>query len=248
MSALLLAAGCQPSSNKHLSCQLGEPLLHTLHLQWLNIKLCLCASTVGPVCSAAHHFSLLWESLVALAGSPFLEQLAAALHPQHGTVIINLHGGGRPRPTISSVLGRLLGMSNDASSRGYVLSSTQGQALQQTLQLFRWGLGLVHMLACFDETWQCSKPLCLADEVLAALRRPPGSVSTGGHEQYCAKVSGKAATLCCCLQGGAVEGWAASCCIHAVCDSAGQYCRMHQQVRAGCCCSSLSGAGRSGSC
>ena len=41
-------------------------------------------------------------------------------------------------------------MSKDATSRGYVLSSTQGKALQQTLQLFRCGRGLLHMLACLN--------------------------------------------------------------------------------------------------
>ena len=146
-----------------------------------------------------------WTGLTALAGSPFLEHLAAALHLQHGTVIINLHGGGRPRPTISNLLGRLLGMSNYATSRGYVPSSTQGKALQQTLQLFRCGCSGAHAWSawarhgyavshCACQTW---------DPVASSLS--PGSVSAGGRQQnwWASTVSSsKAVTSCRLLPAG----------------------------------------------
>ena len=74
------------------------------------------------------------------AGSPFMEDLATALHPRHGTLVMNLHGSGPPGPSLVAWIGRLLGRtgeSQQAQQAGYDLDSVEGRTIQRTGAAFR---------------------------------------------------------------------------------------------------------------
>lgn len=62
----------------------------------------------------------------------FLKDLAAALHPDHGTAVINLHGGG---PGAATGLGRLLGRGQ--SGPGYRTDNPAGAAVETISQAYR---------------------------------------------------------------------------------------------------------------
>lgn len=62
----------------------------------------------------------------------FLRDLAAALHLDHGTAVINLHGGG---PGAVSSLGRLLGRGQ--SGPGYVTDNPAGAAVETISRAYR---------------------------------------------------------------------------------------------------------------
>ena len=68
--------------------------------------------------------------------------LAAALHPRHGTLIMNLHGGGPPAPSLIAWVARLLGRSAGAQREerqaGYDRDSVEGRAIQRIGAGFRW--------------------------------------------------------------------------------------------------------------
>ena len=62
--------------------------------------------------------------------------LAAALHPEHGTLIMTLHGGGRPALSPGRLLGMLLGRRDP--NPGYDPTSAAGAAVQQAAMCFRY--------------------------------------------------------------------------------------------------------------
>lgn len=69
-----------------------------------------------------------------------MADLAAALHPRHGTLVMNLHGSGPPTPSLSAWVARLLGREDAAQERrraGYDLDSVEGRAIQRTGAAFR---------------------------------------------------------------------------------------------------------------
>ena len=68
------------------------------------------------------------------------EDLAAALHPEHGTLIMNLHGGGRPAPSLGRMLGAVFG--RRAPTPGYDPTSAAGAAVQQAAMCFRYGASI----------------------------------------------------------------------------------------------------------
>ena len=68
--------------------------------------------------------------------------LAAALHPRHGTLVMNLHGGGPPAPSLTAwvagLLGRTAGTAQQERRRaGYDLDSVEGRAIQRIGAGFR---------------------------------------------------------------------------------------------------------------
>lgn len=61
--------------------------------------------------------------------------MAAVLHPDHGTVIMNLHGGGIPaRSAILELFSRLL---PGRESSGYATSTEQGKAVHTVTAVLR---------------------------------------------------------------------------------------------------------------
>ncbi|KAK9808659.1 hypothetical protein WJX72_001506 [[Myrmecia] bisecta] len=71
---------------------------------------------------------------LASSGVPFLDNLAAALHPDHGTVIMNLHGGGA-RTSPLTLLWKAAVASDPGP--GYELTTPEGAAVDRTARLFR---------------------------------------------------------------------------------------------------------------
>lgn len=73
------------------------------------------------------------------ADSKVLDALSAALHPVHGTVVMNLHGGGVP--TMSALMDLFTGWlpfaSKEAKS-GYHQSTEKGRAVQSIAHSLRW--------------------------------------------------------------------------------------------------------------
>lgn len=58
-----------------------------------------------------------------------LQAMATALHPDHGTVIMNMHGGGVPaQNALVALFSKLLSAED---SKGYDPSTEQGLAVQQ---------------------------------------------------------------------------------------------------------------------
>ena len=73
------------------------------------------------------------------ADSAVLDALAAALHPEHGSVIMNLHGGGLPATrSLVALLSSVLPAAAKQSRRGYHPGTVQGKAVVQTTTAIRW--------------------------------------------------------------------------------------------------------------
>ncbi len=69
--------------------------------------------------------------------------LAAALHPRHGTLVMNLHGGGPPAPSLTAWVAKLLGRTAGAAQQeqrraGYDLETVEGRAIQRIGAGFRY--------------------------------------------------------------------------------------------------------------
>ena len=72
------------------------------------------------------------------ADSEVLEALATALHPMHGSLIMNLHGGGLPMPSaLWALFSGWLPFSSKQESSGYHHSTEKGQAVLQILATLR---------------------------------------------------------------------------------------------------------------
>ncbi len=79
-----------------------------------------------------------------IADSEVLEALATALHPEHGSLIMNLHGGGLP--TSSALLALFSGwlpFSSKHESSGYHHSTDKGQAVLQIASTLRYVMSAV---------------------------------------------------------------------------------------------------------
>ncbi|DBA78741.1 TPA: hypothetical protein ACH3X1_008650 [Trebouxia sp. C0004] len=77
-------------------------------------------------------------------GSEVLEALATALHPMHGSLIMNLHGGGLP--TSSALLALFSGwlpFSSKQESSGYHHSTDKGQAVLQIASTLKYVMSAV---------------------------------------------------------------------------------------------------------
>ena len=64
-----------------------------------------------------------------------MADLAAALHPRHGTLVMNLHGSGPPGLSLTAWVAGLLGRGAGKQHRrraGYDLDSVEGRAIQRT--------------------------------------------------------------------------------------------------------------------
>lgn len=68
----------------------------------------------------------------AVSSPEFLGHLAAALHPEHGTAIVNLHGGG---PGAMTSLGRLLG--RGSGGPGFQVDNPAGEAVGRISRAYR---------------------------------------------------------------------------------------------------------------
>lgn len=67
-----------------------------------------------------------------------LEAMAAVLHPTHGTVIMNLHGGGvLPHNALVALFKKLL---PGRESSGYMPSTEQGRSVQEVTAVLRWDM------------------------------------------------------------------------------------------------------------
>lgn len=70
--------------------------------------------------------------------SEVLEALATALHPMHGSLIMNLHGGGLPMPSaLWALFSGWLPFSSKQESSGYHHSTDKGQAVLQIAATLR---------------------------------------------------------------------------------------------------------------
>ena len=79
-----------------------------------------------------------WEWLPC-ADSVVLEALGTALHPEHGTVMMNLHGGGVPTANaLAALFMSFLPFAPKYSSCGYHHSTEKGRAVQQITQTLRY--------------------------------------------------------------------------------------------------------------
>lgn len=79
-----------------------------------------------------------------IADSEVLEALATALHPVHGSIIMNVHGGGLP--TSSALLALFFGwlpFSSKQESSGYHHSTDEGQAVLQIASTLRYVMSVV---------------------------------------------------------------------------------------------------------
>ena len=69
-----------------------------------------------------------------------MEDLAATLHPRHGTLVMNLHGSGPPVPYLARWVAGLLAPKNGRAAKrqpGYDVDSAEGMAIQRTGAAFR---------------------------------------------------------------------------------------------------------------
>ena len=66
----------------------------------------------------------------------FLADLAAVLHPQHGTFIMNLHGGSLAGPLVRLVQAA---SRDPMAGAGFDAASDSGSAVLRLAHLFRWG-------------------------------------------------------------------------------------------------------------
>ena len=65
-----------------------------------------------------------------------MKDLAAAMDPEHGTLIMNLHGGGRPAPSLARLLNAIFGKRGPHPS--YDPTSAAGAAVQKAAMCFRY--------------------------------------------------------------------------------------------------------------
>ena len=72
--------------------------------------------------------------IVCRAGSGFLEDLAAVLHCEHGTLVMNLHGGRLPSPLVQLVQAA---SGNPLAGAGFDASSQEGAEVLRLSMLFR---------------------------------------------------------------------------------------------------------------
>ena len=70
--------------------------------------------------------------------------MAALLHPDHGTVIMNVHGGGMS--TGNALVGLFTRLLSGDENRGYHPSTEQGRAVQEVTSVLRSGTGCVPAL------------------------------------------------------------------------------------------------------
>ena len=73
-----------------------------------------------------------------------MEDLAAALHPRHGTLVMNLHGSGPPIPSLARWVAGLLARKDGGAAKhqpGYDPDSAEGRAIQRTGAAFRCSRG-----------------------------------------------------------------------------------------------------------
>lgn len=75
---------------------------------------------------------------VCHADSAVLDALSKVLHPEHGTLVMNLHGGGMPavNALVALFTSRLPFVSQSAPS-GYHRNTEKGRAVQQITQNLR---------------------------------------------------------------------------------------------------------------
>ena len=73
-----------------------------------------------------------------LADSPVLDALATALHPEQGSVVMNLHGGGVPTSSaLVALFSSWLPLANKRRSQGFHPGTQQGRAVLQTTAAIR---------------------------------------------------------------------------------------------------------------
>ncbi len=107
------------------------------------------------LCSSKSNYVCKIHSVIVdmIADSEVLEALATALHPVHGSLIMNLHGGGLP--TSSALLALFSGwlpFSSKQESSGYHHSTDKGQAVLQIASTLRYVMSAVlHCLRIFEK-------------------------------------------------------------------------------------------------
>jgi hypothetical protein len=98
-----------------------------------------------PCFSESNHDSKIHSVLVGIiADSEVLEALATALHPTHGSLIMNLHGGGLPTSSaLVALFSGWLPFSSKQESSGYHHSTDKGQAVLQIASTLRYVMSTV---------------------------------------------------------------------------------------------------------
>lgn len=110
-----------------------------------------CITTVtsfsqSVLCSSeSNHGCKIHSVIVGMtADSEVLEALATALHPMHGSLIMNLHGGGLPMPSaLWALFSGWLPFSSKQESSGYHHSTDKGQAVLQIAATLRCLMSIV---------------------------------------------------------------------------------------------------------
>ena len=99
----------------------------------------------------------LWSNLwcTCNADSAVLEAMAAALHPEHGTVIMNLHGGGVPMH--NALVALFTSLVSGHGSKGYHASTEQGRAVHDIASVLRYCIARVCHVLLFPDTDIASK-------------------------------------------------------------------------------------------
>ena len=73
------------------------------------------------------------------ADSVVLDALSTALHPQHGTLVMNLHGGGMPTANaLMALFTSWLPFGGRWPSSGYHPSTEKGRQVQQVAHTLRY--------------------------------------------------------------------------------------------------------------
>ena len=110
-----------------------------------------CITTVSSssqrlLCSSDNNHGCKVHSVIVgiTADSEVLEALATALHPVHGSLIMNLHGGGIPTSTaLLALFSGWLPFSSKQESSGYHHSTDKGQAVLQIASTLRYVMSAV---------------------------------------------------------------------------------------------------------
>lgn len=88
-----------------------------------------------------HSFVVLFQCIhqtVRHADSVVLDALSKVLHPEHGTLVMNLHGGGMPAVSaLVALFTSRLPFASQGAPSGYHESTEKGRAVQQITQNLR---------------------------------------------------------------------------------------------------------------
>lgn len=100
-----------------------------------TLQLCHSNSNMHRFC---WYCQLVQNGFSYCADSMVLDALSRALHPEHGSLVMNLHGGGMPTSsTLLALLASWLPFASERTLSGYHPSTEKGRAVQQITQNLR---------------------------------------------------------------------------------------------------------------